>query len=425
MPTWMRCSRGLLLAALTSAACVDAATPPAEWPQWRGPLGNGHAPAGVKAPATLPAEPRVVWRQKIGAGLGSPVVAQGKVFYLDNQGGKETAHAADSKTGSLLWSVPIDDTFKDHQSAPGPRSTPLVDQDRVYVQSCRGEFRCLSVADGRTLWRKNFVEDFKAIFVGEKGTAAGASRHGNNGSPWIEGDRIFLAAGGQEGASIVCLDKRTGEVRWTSQSDPAGYGGPVIGSPGGVKQVLAFTVQGAIGLRYEDGALLWRVPVKTSFGRHVASPLVLDDLVIVGSHQAGTMALKITRDGDGARAETAWLEKRIAINFSSPVLIGGHLYGLGPAGMMFCADARTGTELWSTEISRGGNNAQAQFVVVQDKILALTDAGELFLVAADPKQARILGRLKVAASTWCNPAYVDGRLFLRDESDLLCIDLRP
>ncbi len=416
-------NRLLRISLLIVGASANATA--ADWPRWRGPDATGHVPAHTAVPTTLPTAPRYAWRTKIGAGLGSPVVSGGRVFYLDNQADKETAHAADAASGKVLWSVPLDDTFKDNQYDPGPRSTPLVDGDRVYVQSCRGEFRCLDILDGRTVWRVNFVQDFAAVFIGEKGTAAGASRHGYTGSAFIDGDNLLAAVGGREGASVVCFDKRDGRVRWKSQSDPAGYSGPIVASPAGIKQVIAHTVEGTIGLRYENGELLWRVPMKTSFGRHAATPLVFGDLVLVGSHQAGTIGLKISRQGDTCKASTAWREKRIAINFSSPVLVNGYLYGLGPAGEMFCADAVTGKEKWSVEISRGGNNAQAQFVVLGNNILALTDSGELILVAAEPKKARIVSRLQVAASTWCNPAYADGRLYLRDKDELLCVELMP
>jgi outer membrane protein assembly factor BamB len=150
---------------------------------------------------------------------------------------------------------------------------------------------------------------------------------------------------------------------------------------------------------------------------------VFDDLVIVGSHQAGTMALRITSEGDGCKAEPAWMEKRIAINFSSPVLDGGHLYGLGPAGEFFCADARTGKPRWNVEASQGGVNAVAQSLVLDKNILVLSDGGELLLIPADPEHGQIIGRLKVADTTWCNPAYVDGKLYLRDQHELMCVEL--
>lgn len=397
----------------------------ADWPKWRGPENSGHVPAGVRVPTTLPAEARYVWKQKVGNGHGSPVVSAGRVYHLDFQENKEVVHAVDAISGKSLWSVPLDDAHKDKQSEAGPRSTPVVDGDRVYVQSCRGEFRCLAVADGKTIWRVNFVTDFKAEFIGEKGQAPGASRHGNNGSPFIVDERILVSVGGREGASIVCFSKRDGKVLWQSQNDIPGYGGPVVAKVAGIEQVLAFTAEAALGLRLSNGELLWRVPIKTSFGRHVASPIVHGDRVLVGSHQAGLMALEITREGDGCKVSTAWLEKRNAINFSSPVLIGDYFYGLGPAGMMFCVDARTGQEKWTLEVSRGGLNAQAQFIVMKDAILALNDSGELILVAATPAEARIISRLQVAGSTWCNPAYADGKLYLRDKDELMSVALLP
>lgn len=417
--------RFLVLAAVAAFFAVVAAAPAQsrDWPRWRGPESDGHVPAGVTVPEKLPATARYAWKKKVGFGLGSPVVSGGKLFHLDHQAGKEMVHALDAATGNALWSVPLDEVFQDGQTSPGPRSTPTVDGDRVYVQSCRGEFRCLDVADGKTVWRTNFVTDFGGEFIGEKGNALGAVRHGHNSSPIIVGDRLIVLAGGADGASVVCLAKRDGKVIWKSQNDVPGYGGPVIATLAGIRQVLAFTVDGAIGLRFDTGALLWRVPVKTSWGRHVASPLVVGDMVIVGSHLAGNLGLKISRDGEGCKVETAWTDKRNAINFSSPVAIGGHFYGLGPAGMMFCADAQTGAEKWTLEITAGTPKAQAQFVVLKDKLLALTDAGELILVAADPGAARVLGRLKVAGEVWCNPAYADGRLFLRDTEELMSVEL--
>lgn len=402
------------------AGSVEAA----DWPQWRGPQGNGHVPPGEPVPASLPRAPRHVWKQSVGFSLGSPVVSGGIVYHLDNQGDKEVVHALETATGKERWKVVLDDVHKDYQSPPGPRSTPTVDGDRVYVQSCRGEFRCLALADGKTIWRVNFVTDFKADYTGEKGMVPGASRHGYTSSPFIDGEHLLVAVGGQEGASIVCFNKRSGRVIWKSQDDIPGYGGPVVANLAGVQHVVAFMAEAVIGLRRDNGALLWRVPVKTSYGRHAVTPLVWDDLVIVGSHLAGTMALKIARQGDRVTADTAWNEKRIALNISSPVLVGDHVYGLGPAGMLFCADARTGKETWSVEVSSGAN-ARAQIVVLEKNLLVLTDAGELLLIPADPAAGRIAARAKVCGETWSNPAFADGRLYLRDKEHLLCLELGP
>ncbi len=409
-----------LLIALSSGV---AAAVGADWPRWRGPEANGHVSAAAAVPTHLPAEATFTWRKKIGFGLGSPVVSGGVVYYLDNQENKETVHAADATTGIDRWTHTLDDTFKDSQAPAGPRSTPLVDGNRVYVQSGKGEFQCLDAATGKPIWGVNFVRDFKAIFTGEKGQTPGAGRHGNTGAPWVEGNRIFVSVGGSEGASVVCFDKRDGKVIWKSQSDMPGNGGPVVATLAGRQQVLAFTVDGVIGLDFATGALLWRKPVKTSYGRHVASPVVLGDLVIAGSHQAGLLGIKIARDGDTFTTESAYIEKRVAINFSSPVLRDGFIYGLGPAGIIFCADARTAETKWSHQLRAAGNKAHAGFLVLKDNILVLSDTGDLLLVSADPKEFHLISQLKVCGDNWCNPAYADGKLFLRDKDELLCLSL--
>ncbi|MDB6021011.1 MAG: hypothetical protein JWQ04_868, partial [Pedosphaera sp.] len=212
-----------------------------DWPQWRGPERTGHVSSGVAVPTSLPAEPKVIWRTSIGDGLASPVIAGGKVFYLDNQEGREVLHAVAATDAKELWHAEIDKVHGDSQSVPGPRCTPMVDGDRVYAQSCRGELRCLKTTDGTPLWNVNYTTDFSALFIGEKGKAQGATRHGNNGSPLIDGDRLYASVGGTNGESVVCFRKTTGKVIWKSQNDQAGYAAPIDDAIGGVRQLVDFT----------------------------------------------------------------------------------------------------------------------------------------------------------------------------------------
>ena len=188
---------------------------------------DGHVPKGEVVPKTLP-EPKILWRIGISNGLASPIVFGDRVYYMDNHEGMEALHAIDKSNAKEFWRVDIDRTFTDAQNPPGPRCTPLVDGDRIYAQSCKGELRCLKVADGSPIWQVNYVKDFSAVFTGEKGMSVGAARHGNNAAPVIDGDRLFAAVGGSNGESVVCFDKMTGKVLWKSQDDPAGYGAPCI-----------------------------------------------------------------------------------------------------------------------------------------------------------------------------------------------------
>ena len=344
------------------------------------------------------------------------MVANGRAFLFDNQGGKETLRAVDAANGKELWSTPIDDVFKDSQGPSGPRCTPVVENERVYVQSCRGELQCLSVADGKRVWRANFTTDFGATFIGEKGAARGATRHGNNGSPVIDGERLYAQVGSTNGAGIVCFDKKTGKVIWKSENDVAGYAAPMIATIAGMEQVVSFTADGVIGLRTDDGGLLWRVPIKTAFSRHATTPVIYEDIVVVSSHQVGLMGLRISKSGAGQKAEQAWLSKDAVMNFASPVAVGRHLFGIGPTKNVVCVDLPTGKRLWSKEggFTTSADKSHAAFLVLGKNILMLTDGGTLVLFAADAKESREISRVQVSGANWCNPAYVDGKLFLRD-----------
>jgi outer membrane protein assembly factor BamB len=401
-----------------------------DWTQWRGPNRDGHVPIRDKVPAALPTEINPRWRIPIGEGFSSPVVAggtsAGRVFYLDLQGGKEVVHAVEAATGKEVWQTPLDSVFKDDWGQ-GPRCTPVLDGPRVFAQSCRGELQCLSADAGKVLWRKNYVQDFGAIFMGETGPAAGATRHGNTGSPVVDGDHLIAQVGGLQGAGLVCFNKASGEVVWKSQNDTAGNAAPVIASLGGVRQVISFTALGLIGLDAGEGTLLWRVPLNTRLGRHVITPVVVDDLVVVGSYQLGLVAVKVNKDGGNFKAEPAWTSKEVASNFACPVAAGGYVYGVGPRQNVYCVEAGTGKVAWSqTGLMRAsGDRAFATFIVMGKNMLMLTDGGELVLFAANPAKFEVAGRVQACGLTWSSPAYADGKLYLRDAKTLLCLDLVP
>ncbi len=411
-----------------------------DWGQWRGPDRTAHVPANVAIPDKLPASPKVLWHVPLGNGLASPVVAGGRVFYLDHQDGKEVVHGADAATGKEQWSAPLDEVHKDSQSTPGPRCTPSSDGQRVYAQSCRGELQCLNAADGKVIWRTNYVKDFGAVFIGEKGTAEGASRHGYNGSPLIDGDHLIAEVGGKDAdgkGGVVCFDKLTGKVIWKSPAMMPGYAAPVLTTIAGAPQVVCFMADAVVGIGRSDGKLLWSFPVKTRLARHVTTPVIAGDLVLVASHQVGLLAVKVTRSperGDAGaavvstfQAEKAWLLKEAMINFASPVAEGGALYGVGPAKNLICIDIATGKQNWSKDgfFAGGAGSAWAGILVMGGNLLILTDNGELVLAAADPKQYRELGRVQVAGTNWCIPAYADGKLYLRDARELYCVQLMP
>jgi len=157
MQTWLVNRIFVAVVLMTAARSVAG-----DWPQWHGPTRDCRLPEGEPTPSSLSPDLKAVWKIAVGGGFSSPVVAGDKLVYLDEDGKQEIAHLIDARTGKAVWHVPFADRFED-EWGPGPRSTPLIDGDRVYAQSCNGEFRCLSLADGKVIWDFDTVRDYETV----------------------------------------------------------------------------------------------------------------------------------------------------------------------------------------------------------------------------------------------------------------------
>jgi outer membrane protein assembly factor BamB len=351
---------------------------------------------------------------------------------MEAQEGKEVLRALDAADGHELWKTVIDETFRDSQGPPAPRCTPIFADGRVYAQSCKGELVCVAARNGERIWAVNYVKDFGSVFTGEKGNAPGATRHGNNGTPWVANGWLWASAGSTNGAGVVALDATSGAVRWKGGNEIAAYAAPMIAVIGGTRQVVNFMADATVGLDADSGRVLWRHPMKTAFARHVMTPLVLGDRVIIGSHQTGLVGLQITRAGTEWKVAEAWVSKEAAPNFSCPVAVGDWVFGLGPQKDLVCVESATGKVKWSKTgwVTSPADKAHVGMINIGDRsILMLTDAGELVLFAAEGAECRELGRVQVCGANWCNPALVGTRLYLRDgirnSGSWWCVDLKP
>jgi outer membrane protein assembly factor BamB len=389
-----------------------------EWPQWRGPSRSGHAPPHAPVPASFPEEPKVIWKIKTGPGHSGPVVSQGKLIYTDEQENMETVHVLDAATGEEIWQTPYGEAYQD-EFGMGPRATPLVDQDRVYLQSVKGEFRCFSLKDGQQLWRTHFEEEFGALFLGIRPAAAAARRRGNAGSAIIDEDRIIVPVGSTNNASLVCFNKFDGSVIWKSQSDEAAYSSFMIETLAGVKQLIAYTGEGLISLDPVSGKLFWRVPLQTAAKRHVTTPVFINDTIYVASHTFGMVAIRVSNENGQPKASELWANRALKINVSTPIAIGEHLYGIGPSRNFICIDGQTGKIHWS----QPGFTEFGSTFAVGNKLLVLTELGELILMDPTPDAYREISRFHACGKTWSFPAYVNGKIFVRDQRDIACLDL--
>ncbi len=412
---------------VAAALAASFSTSAADWPQWRGPSRDCVVQDPKHKLDKLPAEPKVLWKIPAGPGQSSPVVAGGKVIFMDAQNGQETAHCVDAASGKMLWSVPVGPTV-DFSPAygGGPRCTPLIEGDRVYAQTSGGEFRCLALADGKKIWGVSFGADYGATFLGNKtgdpaAKETASRRHGNNGSAVIDGERIFVPVGSVKGATLVAFDKKTGKELWRAGEDNTAYSSVMFGTLAGVKQAVHFTADALMGVEAATGKILWRVPLKTGAKRHACTPVIGGDTVTVASTSIGTMNFRIVKDGAGLKAEPGWTNAACKTILGTPTLVGKHLFTVGPTDRadLVCLDFATGAQVWSQR----GLSDYASLTVVNDRILVLNSTGELLLVKADPAKYEELGRVQLCAKTWASPAYVDGRIFVKDEANLTALSL--
>ena len=415
-------SRLSLIAVFFLSVSVDSFS--ADWPHQRGPQQNGVMPPGSIDSLHLKDEPEILWKEAVADGYAAPIIVKDIVIYGDLQRGKETYTAIKLGDAKPLWKDVLDSPHRDGFGT-GPRCAPVSDGEIVLLQSCKGELHCLDLLSGDLQWSKNYTKDFGSLYIGEKGNALGASRHGYTASPFIDGDHVIALAGGK-GAGIVCLNKNNGKVIWKSQDDQAAFSPPIVTTLAGIKQVVCFTVKGLVGVDRTDGKLLWRVPLSTSYGRHVVAPTIYNDMVIVGSHEVGLIAVKVAAKGKELIAEESWkLGKEMAPNFASPICMGDNLYLLAKKQVL-CIDAKTGKLAWSKDgnVKTSAGQAFAAFIGLKDQVMMLNDMGELILFEADSGSYKETGRVQVCGKNWCHPAYSNGKLLIRDSRKLICLDLK-
>ena len=399
----------------------------ADWPQWRGPNRAGSVVDAGIVLQNLPKEPKVLWELAAGPGQSSPVIAQNRLVFMDGVDTQETAHCLEATSGKELWRTKVG-PMVEFQNAygEGPRCTPIIDEDRVYVQSCGGEFRCLSLKDGSELWAVSFGEQYGATWLGNKSNNPDAKetasrRHGNNGSAAVDGDRIFVPVGSTTKGTLIAFDKKTGRELWAVGTDNTAYSSVMVGTLAGVRQVVHFTADALMGVEAATGKLLWREPLKTGAKRHAATPVLDGDTVTVTSTNIGLIRFKITAEGGNFKAERVWENSRMKVVISSPIQVAGNLYSPGPGNRceLVCVDAATGEERWK----EAGLGDYASISAVNDGLLVLDSTGELRLVRATPAGYEERGRAQFVGKTWASPAYSNGVLFAKDATKLIAVKL--
>jgi outer membrane protein assembly factor BamB len=245
------------------------------------------------------------------------------------------------------------------------------------------------------------------------------------------GGRVLLNVGGK-GASVVAFDAGKGDLAWKSLDDPASYSSPIVFGRGKEHQAVFLTGANLVSLDPSDGSVFWTFPLKDKLLESSTTPVRVGDLVLASSITYGSAALELgTKDGKLTASEK-WKNPELTSYFSTPVAVGTkYVYMVTgktpspftkPEATMHCVEAQTGKELWRK--ARVGTYHASLLRTGDNRLLMLTDGGNLVLLDPSPREYRELARSNVSGpETWAHPALTDGRLYVRDKKELICVDV--
>lgn len=396
---------------IRSVESTDSRDPTPIWPDFRGPARDGRSAEAIRTDWPGDGLPRL-WKQPIGLGYASFVVADGRAFTIEQRRHQEVVAAYHVETGRELWTNGWDGEFVETMGGDGPRATPTFHEGRVYALGALGELRCLDAATGAVVWRRNILED----------NGAANLDWGMSGAPLIVDEKVIVLPGGPGGKSVVAYNKANGEVIWRSLDDRQAYVSPMLATIAGIRQILVVTAHRIVGLTPADGSLLWEYPWATDMGINVAQPVVLgrDRVFLSASYGRGAAVVEVARVGDRLAARPVWENSRMKNKFTTSILHEGHLYGLDEA-ILACIDAETGELKW-----KGGRYGYGQPIFAAGHLVVLAENGDLALVKATPEGHQELARVPaIDGKTWNHPVVANGRLLVRNLREMAAFDLRP
>jgi outer membrane protein assembly factor BamB len=403
-----------------------------DWPQWRGANRDGKV-TGFTAPKTWPKALTQKWKTSVGSGDATPALVGDKLYVFARQEGDEVTRCLDASSGKELWqdkyAVPAI-SGPDAGQHGGPRSSLAVASGKVVTLGVCGTVSCLDAATGKMLWRK---DDFPGAWP----------RFHVATSPMIADNLCIVQLGKPGDGAIVAYDLATGEQKWKWAGEGPAYASPVLLTVDGAKMILTQTEKSVVALSVAEGKLLWQTPFAAQgMSYNAATPIADGQTVIYCGQGRGTTAVKLEKQGDGFAAKELWKNPDNSVQFNTPVLKNGALYGLSARGDFFCINAQDGKTLWTAPFTppaassegqaqgqgagggrRGGGmrggGGYGSLVDAGSVMLALTPASQLVAFQPGDKAYTELARIKVADTpTYACPIVAGNRLFVKDQDSV-------
>ena len=390
------------------AASVFAQQRAADWPQWRGPNRDG-AVAAFTAPASWPEQLTRKWKVEVGLGYATPLLVANRLYLFSRQGENEVMSAMEPETGKVIWQTGYPASFTMNSAAarhaPGPKSTPVFADGKLYSIGMTGIVTALDAATGKQLWQK-------------PGSSVVPMYTTHSFSPLVDRGQVVFHVGGHNMGALTAFDANTGAVKWSWNGDGPGYGSPIVADLGGTRQIVTITQGKLVGVEAATGALLWERPFVSPNFTNSITPVLYGQTLIVFGNGGPTVAFTAKKQNNQWVTEDVWQNPEVPGRLTNGVIVGDVFFGLAGRnmGQYFTVDAKTGKTLWTSE---GRQAANAAIVRAGDLVFSLQEGGDLVIFRVSPTAVEQLRRYKVADSeTWTQPVISGNRVFAKDVSTL-------
>lgn len=423
-----------------------------DWPIFLGPRADGTSAERSLDPAAWQPTPPIVWTIPLGVGYGAPTVAGGQVLLFERVEDMEQLTCYELETARQLWKigsrVEYDDMFGYNN---GPRCSPIVDGDRVYLYGVSGRLSCVDLASGQLKWSRDLNQEYDVV-TNFFGVAA---------NPWVHENLLLVMVGGStpetkdlpterlmqvkpNGTAIVAFDKLTGQEVYRVGKGLASYSSVIVKEIGGKPTGLAFLRDGLLAWEPSSGRELFNFPWRAGMLESVnaAVPVVQGDQILISeAYEVGSALLNVV---DG-KPQVVWKDGgprsscRFRAHWSTPVIVDGYIYGCsgrnGPDTDFRCVRLSDGEVMWA---DRNHDRQRSSLLLVDGHLIVLGENGLLELIKPSPERLELLasadfsavadqesGAPLLEAPCWAAPVLSHGLLLLRGNSRLVCLDLIP
>jgi outer membrane protein assembly factor BamB len=413
-----------------------------DWPAFLGPTGNSvSAEKGLQTPWPKDG-PKILWQRELGIGYAMPTIAKGKLYHVERVVDTVRVVCMSADAGKELWTFEYPANYRDRYNYNGgPRCCPVVDEGLVFVHGVEGMLHCLNADDGKLVWKLDTKKEF----------GFAQNFFGVGSTPVVEKDLFIVQIGGQPpgadtndfrkaantGTGVVAFEKSTGKIRYKLGDELASYSSPTLATIHGRRWCFVFARGGLLAFDpatgKEDFHYPWRADILESV--NASDPVVIGDRVFISeTYGPGSALLRVKTDGNydvlWSDADKTVRAKSMQCHWNTPIVADGYLYGSSGRhdtnAELRCIELATGKVQWSVP-----SLTRSSLLMVDGHFICLSEDGMLRLLRVNPKKCDVVSEVELLdrrempllrSPCWAAPILANGRLYVRGEGRLLCLE---